>query len=130
MIENMSILETCSFIFERSVLTLERGFQPKLIEEIKRLLPGCLVLKNDANYMQGIPDLLILHGDRWALLECKSKTTASKRPNQDYYIDRLDNMSFARFICPERRICSAQRRFRRFSAPSGTLPWRESCRAR
>ena len=36
----------------------------------------------------------------------------------------------ARFICPERRICSAQRRFRRFSAPSGTLPWRESCRAR
>jgi len=36
----------------------------------------------------------------------------------------------ARFICPERRICSAQHRFRRFSAPSGTLPWRESCRAR
>ena len=103
MIENMSILETCSFIFERSVLTLERGFQPKLIEEIKRLLPGCLVLKNDANYMQGIPDLLILHGDRWALLECKSKTTASKRPNQDYYIDSLDNMSFARFICPENK---------------------------
>jgi hypothetical protein len=61
------------------------------------------VLKNDANYIQGIPDLLILNENKWAALECKKDKKASKRPNQDYYIQKMNKMSFARFISPENK---------------------------
>ncbi len=60
-------------------------------------------MKLDANYIQGIPDLLILFNDKWAVLECKKQTKASKRPNQEYYVDILNKMSFARFISPENK---------------------------
>ena len=85
---------------------LERDFQSNLIQELYKLFPDCLVMKLDANYIQGIPDLLILWGDKWAVLECKRSEHASqkrKRPNQDYYISRLNAMSFARFIYPENK---------------------------
>ena len=81
----------------------ERDFQPKLIKEIKERLPGCLVMKNDPNYIQGFPDLTVFYEDHWALLETKRSKRASHRPNQDYYIDRGNEMSFARFICPENK---------------------------
>lgn len=80
---------------------LERDFQAKVIKEVKRALPGCVVLKTDPGYLQGIPDLLILYEDKWAALEVKNKRTAPHRPNQDYYVSRLGDMSFARFIYPE-----------------------------
>ena len=80
---------------------LERAFQSKLIRRIKKDLPGCIVLKNDPNYIQGFPDLLILNGDRWAALEVKKDAKAEHQPNQDYYVKRLNQMSFARFIFPE-----------------------------
>ena len=38
----------------------EGDFQSKLIKEIKTIFPGSFVLKNDPNYIQGFPDLLIL----------------------------------------------------------------------
>ena len=60
-------------------------------------------MKNDSSYIQGIPDLLVLHNDKWAALECKKNSKASKRPNQEYYINKMDGMSFARFVCPENR---------------------------
>lgn len=82
---------------------LESKFQGALIKELKTLFPGCLVLKNDPNYIQGFPDLTVLYRDKWALLESKRETKASHRPNQDYYIDIADDMSFARFICPENK---------------------------
>lgn len=82
---------------------LESKFQASLIKELKELLPGCVVLKNDANYIQGFPDLTVLYEDRWAALECKQSSRASRRPNQVYYIDILDNMSFARFVSPENK---------------------------
>ena len=82
---------------------LERDFQGQLIKEIKQLLPGCMVLKNDPNYIQGIPDLLVVYKDRWAALECKKNATASHRPNQDYYVNKMDGMSFASFIYPENK---------------------------
>ena len=62
-----------------------------------------MILKNDANYIQGIPDLLILFNDKWAMLECKRNKKASHRPNQEYYVDLLDKMSYAAFIYPENR---------------------------
>lgn len=82
---------------------LERDFQSSLIKELKDLFPGCLVMKLDANYIQGIPDLLILYGSRWAVLECKRGTKASHQANQDYYIRLLNKMSFSRIISPENK---------------------------
>jgi hypothetical protein len=82
---------------------LERDFQSGLIKELKQLFPGCVVLKNDSSYIQGIPDLLVLFNDRWAMLEVKRSSSASHRPNQEYYVDLLDEMSFSRFICPENK---------------------------
>ena len=82
---------------------LENKFQANLIREIKNMLPGCIVMKNDSSYIQGIPDLLILYKDKWASLECKKNARASKQPNQEYYVRMMDDMSFARFICPENK---------------------------
>lgn len=82
---------------------LERDFQAKLIKEIKDRFPGCMVLKNDSSYIQGIPDLLILFENKWASLEVKRSNTANHRPNQEYYVDLMNNMSFSRFICPENK---------------------------
>lgn len=82
---------------------LERDFQAKLIKELKERFEGCIVLKNDSSYIQGIPDLLVLYNDKWCGLECKKSLTASHRPNQEYYVGLMDKMSFARFICPENK---------------------------
>ena len=82
---------------------LESKFQSELIKELKERFPGCMVLKNDPNYIQGIPDLLILHKDKWASLECKRSMTATKRPNQEYYVSKMNDMSFSRIICPENK---------------------------
>lgn len=82
---------------------LERDFQAGLIKEIKKRFNGCLVMKTDPTYIQGLPDLLILFKDKWAALEVKRSLKASKRPNQQYYVDLMNNMSFSRFICPENK---------------------------
>lgn len=79
----------------------ESGFQGDLINRIKTEFPGAFVLKNDANYIQGIPDLTILFRDRWAVLECKRSATEHHQPNQDTYIEIFNGMSFARFVYPE-----------------------------
>lgn len=80
----------------------ESQFQARLIRRIKAMFPGCIVLKNDPNYIQGFPDLTVLWKDnKWALLECKRDRTAERQPNQEYYIDRGNEMAFASFICPE-----------------------------
>lgn len=82
---------------------LERNFQSNLIKELRERFPGCIILKNDPNYIQGIPDLIILYGNRWATLELKQNARAKRRPNQDYYIDRMNQMSFSRVIYPENK---------------------------
>lgn len=80
---------------------LESGFQDRLIEELEKLFPGCMTFKMDQ--IQGIPDLLILYGKRWAMLECKKSKNAKRQPNQPYYVDLFNKMSFSRFICPENK---------------------------
>lgn len=82
---------------------LERDFQRDLIKELKDIFEGCIVMKNDSSYIQGIPDLIVLFEDRWAALEVKKSRTASHRPNQEYYVDKMDDMSFARFVYPENK---------------------------
>lgn len=82
---------------------LERNFQSGLIKDLKKMFPGCMVLKNDASYLQGVPDLLIMHGPKWAALECKKSATAKRQPNQEYYVDKMNQMSYAAFISPENK---------------------------
>ena len=72
---------------------LESGFQDNLIKDLKTIFPGCMVFKMDQ--IQGIPDLLIL--------ECKKFANARKRPNQEYYVDLMNKMSFSKFIYPENK---------------------------
>ena len=79
----------------------ESAFQASLIRTIKNLLPGCIVLKNDPSYIQGIPDLIILDGVTWACLEVKKSSDASRRPNQEFYIKKMSKMSYASFVYPE-----------------------------
>lgn len=90
----------------RTVLSdskLERNFQKDLIKDIKKKFKGCIVCKLDPRYIQGIPDLLILHGSKWATLEVKKSQHASRRPNQNFYVDLMNKMAFSRFIYPENK---------------------------
>ena len=82
---------------------LESRFQKELIDEVKLRYPGCVALKNDASYIQGFPDWTILYKDRWAVLEVKRERGANKQPNQEYYVDKLNKMSFSRFVYPENK---------------------------
>lgn len=84
-------------------MALESAFQGKLIKEIKRRFPGAMVMKTDPNYIQGLPDLLVLYQDHWATLECKRTRNAHCQPNQEYYVDHMNQMSFSRFIFPENK---------------------------
>lgn len=81
----------------------ENKFQKDLIKDIKEMFPGCIVLKNDSTYIQGMPDLTVLHKKHWATLEVKRNASAKKQPNQEYYVGQMDEMSFSRFICPENK---------------------------
>ena len=81
----------------------ESEFQSNLKKEIKSLFPGCIVTKMDSGCIQGIPDLLILYKNKWATLENKRSANASHRPNQDYYVKKMNEMSFSRFIYPENK---------------------------
>lgn len=81
----------------------ENKFQSDLIKELKTRFAGCIVTKLDSAHIQGIPDLLILYKNKWATLECKKNLKASTRPNQKYYVDLMNAMSFSRFICPENK---------------------------
>lgn len=80
---------------------LESGFQDKLRDDLKEMFPGCMIFKMDQ--IQGIPDLLVLYKNKWASLECKKNSKAIRQPNQEYYVDQMNNMSFSRFIYPENK---------------------------
>ena len=80
---------------------LETSFERNLVKEIKKRFPGAIVTK--LKDTQGIPDRLILYGGKWASLECKRDEHASHRPNQDWYVDKMNDMSFSRFVYPENK---------------------------
>jgi hypothetical protein len=80
---------------------LERDYQKKLVKKLKDIFPGCYVIKNDAQLKQGIPDLLVLYKNKWVALEVKQSATAHHQPNQDYNVERMNEMSYAAFIYPE-----------------------------
>lgn len=82
---------------------LESKFKSQFLSEFKRLYPECVIIGPDANLQQGLPDTIILFGEKWAALEFKRSSTASRRPNQEYYINLLGNMSYSAFVCPENK---------------------------
>ncbi len=89
------------FFFKGERMAAESRFQTKLIKQLKKRFPGCMVMKTNPGYIQGLPDLLVLVGKRWAALEVKARRNAHHQPNQDFYISKLNKMGFARFIFPE-----------------------------
>lgn len=84
-------------------MTPESEFKKRLMREIERQYPGAVILKNDANARQGIPDHIILFGPRWAMFEAKAYQYSHRQPNQQYYIDVLNQMSFASFVYPQNK---------------------------
>lgn len=82
---------------------LESQFQAQLIDELEERFPGSIVLKNDSSYKQGIPDLTIFYKKKWATLEVKKDRKSPHRPNQDFYVDKMNKMSYSAFIYPENK---------------------------
>lgn len=95
---------------------LENKFQSNLIKEIKKEFPGCMVLKNDSSYIQGVPDLLVLYKEHWCSLEVKKSAKAKHRPNQDYYVDKMNDMSYSSFIYPENKETVMEELKKQFNA--------------
>jgi hypothetical protein len=85
---------------KRRIIT-ENNYQAKLVKKLYSRFPDCMILKNDSSVIQGIVDLLILYKDKWASLEVKRSADAEVRPNQDYFINKMNKMSFASYIYPE-----------------------------
>lgn len=79
----------------------ERAYQAQLIKRLRETFEGCIILKNDSSYMQGVPDIIILFGPRWAMLEVKANASAAFQPNQAYWVSELNHMGYAAFIYPE-----------------------------
>ncbi len=105
---------------------LEREYQSGLISRLEDLFPGCVILKNDTDYQPGIPDLVIFHEDRWAMLEVKASKDSPEQPNQGYFIAMFDNMSFGAFIYPsnEKEVLRALQRTFKARRPA-RLPQRQ-----
>ena len=99
---------------------LEGKFKTNLIKELHELFPGCFVLHNDAQEIQGFPDLTILYKNMWACLEGKKSLKEPYQPNQEYYLEVLDDMSFAAMICPENREAVLYELQRAFSSGRAT----------
>ena len=81
----------------------ESDFQAALIKDLETRFEGSIVTKLDSGHIQGIPDLLVLYEDKWAALECKAGAKEAHRPNQDWYVEHMNQMSYASFIYPENK---------------------------
>ena len=104
----IGIFNACSFSFafiktKGDPVMLESKFQAQLIQELKKMFPGCIVTKLDPDHIQGIPDLLILYKDKWASLECKQSANSKKQATQPYYVEKMNEMYLSRFIYPENK---------------------------
>lgn len=76
----------------------ENLYKRALAKVIEERFPGCIVLKNDEQLMQGIPDMTILWGCSYAVLEVKRSADAPFRPNQEFYVDYITSMGGLAFV--------------------------------
>lgn len=79
---------------------LEGPYKTRLTKKIRKRMPHAIVLRLDANHLQGVPDILILLGPCWGALEGKASPSSPVQPNQPYYVHLMNEMSFAAFIDP------------------------------
>lgn len=79
----------------------EAAYQSKLISKLSNMFPGCFIMKTNPAEYQGIPDLIILFGGTWAMLELKRHSNAERQANQNYYVEKFNEMAFAAFIHPQ-----------------------------
>lgn len=85
-------------------MVLESKYQARVLARIRDMFPGCHTFKNDSGYQQGIPDWTILWRNKWAVLEIKPRKPTSARdwrPNQEWFLEQFNEMSFAACIYPE-----------------------------
>ena len=82
-------------------MPLESRFQSRVLRDLREEYPRSLILKIDTSYHPGTPDRLILNEDRWATLEFKRSANAAKQPNQEYFVELMNRMSYSSFIFPE-----------------------------
>lgn len=117
-------LENSAFDFGNIMSKHENEYQPGLKERIAKRFPGCFMMKNDAALLPGVPDLIILYGDRWAVLEVKrsKKERDNPRPLQEYYVERLNNLGFSAFIYPEIETDVLDAMEQSFAAGRDSLP--------
>ena len=83
--------------------TGRNGFQSRLVQELQSIFPDAIILRTDPRDTQGIPDVIILNGNRWAALEIKKSANAHRQPNQPWFVDRMNNMSYAAFVYPSNK---------------------------
>jgi Holliday junction resolvase len=78
----------------------ESDFQAKVIKKLKSL--GLAVVKNQAGpgVPTGFPDLTAFGEGIYFCLECKASARAKKQPRQDYWVNKLNEWSYAAFIYP------------------------------
>lgn len=101
----------------------EHLFQKSVKQEIIDIFPSCVIHKNPTGVHDGFPDLVCYLGDTWFMLECKRSKDEEHQPNQDWWVDRLNKMSYASFIFPENReevFCQLRQKFNGYLAsPEG-----------
>lgn len=90
-----------SYILFEVPMKKETKYQRDVVNKIRTLFPGCVALRTDPTQLQGIPDVLVLYKDRWAMLEFKKSANEPTRPNQEYRVEEFRQMSYASFIFPE-----------------------------
>ena len=76
----------------------ESDFQSDLIKMIEQRFPGAYVRKQETQ--QGTPDLLVLYQEHWAMLENKIDENAVHQPNQDWWVNHFNEMSYSAFVYP------------------------------
>lgn len=82
----------------------ESQYQAELIRKLRQLMPECFIIKLSTEFVQGLPDLLVLLGPRWGMLEVKANVDSPFRPNQEYYLEEFGTMSFASVIHPDNEL--------------------------
>jgi hypothetical protein len=69
---------------------------------LESAFPGCVIIKQDPNTsFQGVTDHIVLYEDKWAALETKRGKNSERQPNQEYYVGKFGEMSYAAFVHPD-----------------------------
>jgi hypothetical protein len=84
----------------RKSTPLEKKFEKDFIDRLKEEFPGCEIIKGNSAMRQGVPDRLLLWEDHWAFLEFKREEGSDREENQEYYIEKFNDMSYASFVEP------------------------------